>query len=533
MITDKPLHAAASSDTSATGTFALSRLLTAASALTPDAVAVRQCGRVSTWQELADRVARYAAALRNAGIQPGDRVAALAGNSDALYTLLLAIPWAGAILVPLNTRLAGPELAQCLEECAPRLLLTDAAHAARAEELARAGGMERIVRMDLAADDPAGLAGMAAACEPLPDQGRGGEDPAVLCFTGGTTGRAKAVVLTHRSLIAGAQQWHSVARLDRGDSLLIAAPMFHLAALSNCYGALLIGAACEIMERFEAEEALATIARERVSYAVLVPVMIRALIEHPAIGAHDLGCLRRITYGGSPISEPLLRQALAHLPATEFVQIYGQTESGVTTALLPAEHDPAQGHLTSAGRPVAGVELRIAGDGAEAAANGDWGEICVRSPGVAAGYWNRPEETADSFRGGWLHTGDIGFLDAAGYLHVVDRAKDMIISGGENVYSAEVERVLESHPAVTECAVIGQRSERWGEEVCALVRLHSDSGGTTASLEDLEQDLTRHCRESLAAYKCPRSFQFRQQPFPRSATGKILKRALREGERDA
>lgn len=508
--------------------FALSRLLGAACAVTPDAVAVRQAGRATTWKQLADRVARYAGALHAGGIRPDDRVAVLAGNSATGFALMLAVPWAGAVLVPLNTRLAEPELAECLDECAPRLLLTDAVNAPRAAALAAAHGIA-VMRLDTPASDTDGLEGRAAVAAPLPDQGRCGEDAAVLCFTGGTTGRPKAVIMTHRSLIAGCQQWHGVARLEREDCLLIVAPMFHLAALSNCYGALLIGASCEIMDRFDPAEVLATITRERVSYAVLVPVMIRALIDHPAITEHDISCLSRITYGGSPIGERDLRRALEHLPATRFVQIYGQTESGVTTALLAHEHEPSLGKLTSAGRPVAGVELRILSEDGAPVASGDWGEVCVRSPGVAAGYWNRPEATAEAFRDGWLHTGDIGFLDSAGYLHVVDRARDMIISGGENVYSAEVERVLESHPAVAECAVIGQRSERWGEMVSALVRLHQEVEDVP---EDLAQALIEHCRRYLAAYKCPRRIRFHEPPFPRSATGKILKRALREGDPD-
>ncbi|MFW6093676.1 MAG: long-chain-fatty-acid--CoA ligase [Pseudomonadota bacterium] len=504
--------------------YALTRLLTSAMAIRPHAIAVRQGRCATTWKELGERVARFAAALHHLGLERGDRVAVLSANSDDLYALLLAVPWAGGVLVPLNTRLTESELGECLDDCAPRLLLVDGEHRATARALLPGAGFLR----HLLAIEPGDTGGdslteLAERRQPLADQGRGGEDAAVICYTGGTTGRAKGVILTHRSLVSGLLQWQSVARLEASECLLLAAPMFHLAGLSNSYGAMLVGGTAEILDRFDVERVLATIERRRVSYAVLVPAMIRALVTHPAIADHDVTPLRRITYGGSPIAEQDLRLAMTHLPATAFVQIYGQTETGVTTALMPECHDPALAKRHSAGRPVAGVELRIIDPDGNVAPAGGWGEICVRSPGLAPGYWNRPEETAEAFRDGWLHTGDIGYLDDEGFLFVVDRAKDMIISGGENVYSVEVERVLDSHPAVAESAIIGIPSARWGEQVHAVVRL---APGASAAPEAL----IGHCRQQLAGYKCPRSVSFRSELLPRNPIGKILKRKLREAE---
>ncbi len=491
---------------------------------------MRQGARATTWSDLADRVARLAGALRTLGLAPGERVAVLSTNNDAFFALLTAVPWAGGVLVPLNTRLAEPELLACLEDSGSRLLLAEDDHLPLARELAdQASCVERALRLD-ASDHVAGDAANSPAVaarrsSPPADQGRGDEDAAVLCYTGGTTGRPKGVVLTHRSIVTSCLQWQGVARLSADDCLLLVAPMFHLAGLTNSYGAMLVGGTAEILERFDPQQVLETIETRQVSYAVLVPAMIRALVRHPDITRRDVSCLARITYGGSPISESELREALTYLPDTAFVQIYGQTEAGITAALMPEDHVVGRKRLRSAGRPLPGVEVRILDADGDSAPPGTWGEICTRSPGLAQGYWNRPAENAETFRDGWLHTGDIGYLDDEGFLYVVDRAKDMIISGGENVYSVEVEQVLDAHPAVAESAVVAVPSERWGEAVHAVVRLKDGAAASTDAL-------IAHCREHLAGYKCPRGVTFRSTPLPRNPIGKILKRELRRTLRE-
>lgn len=506
----------------ASNPFAVTQLMGAACASNPEAIAVRHNGRTTSWTELSKKVSLWASVLHSLGLNPGDRVAVLAANSDYFFTLLLAIPWAGGTLVPLNTRLANRELSACLQDSESRFILYDKGHEKIASELAtKTPNIQAILSIDADNKTHTSLAFLEQNVEPIPDQGNCGEDIAVLCYTSGTTGQAKGVMLSHRSLVTGALQWQTATQLNASDSLLIVVPLFHLAGLSNSFGALLVAGTAEIVAGFDPAHLAATIEREKISYAVLVPTMIKALVEHPATTTLNLTSLQKITYGGSPISQVNLKKALLRLPTTKFIQIYGQTETGITSALMPEFHHPSSNKLHSAGRPVAAVNLCIMDIDDNVSKSGSWGEICVRSPGLANGYWNRPVESAQTYREGWLHTGDIGYLDEAGFLYIVDRVKDMIISGGENIYSAEVESVLEQHPAVAECAVIGISSERWGETVHAVVCVINNHSTT-------EQALIAYCRQLLAGYKCPSSIQFRKTPLPRNPLGKVLKRDLRE-----
>jgi long-chain acyl-CoA synthetase len=269
---------------------------------------------------------------------------------------------------------------------------------------------------------------------------------------------------------------------------------------------------------------MTTIAAERVNAALLVPTMINMLVNHPALEDHDLACLETVVYGASPMPEQVLRRAMSVLPKTEFVQAYGQTEAGPVLTLLPARDHvldgPGSERVRSAGRPIACVDLEIRDEHDRPLPSGEIGEICARGPNLMSGYRNLPEVTEETLRGGWLHTGDGAYMDERGYVFIVDRLKDVIVSGAENVYSAETENAVHQHPAVAECAVIGVPDEQWGERVHAIVRLKPNESLT-------EDALIEHCHSLIAGYKCPRSVTFREEPLPLSGAGKILKRALR------
>lgn len=495
----------------------ISRMLEAAARDQAEAIAVNSEGAELSWQTLSLTVRQMAGALAEAGVAAGDRVAVMAPNSATMFALLAAIPWAGAIFVPLNLRLSVRELVDTVQDTDAKLMLVADPLAETGQQVAEAVGAD--TRMLTFSE----LERAAVVAPALPDQGRANDDIAVLCYTGGTTGRAKGVMLSHRGIVTSCLQQSAVLQLGRDDRVLLVAPLFHLAGLMNAYGVYMSRGRAVLASAFDPDQVLETISREGVSYTVMVPAMIDALTRTSAIEGADLKSLKKISYGGAPMAAASLKRALDCFPTTQFVQVYGQTESSLSTALLPEYHKPEGAHLGSAGRAIAGVDLRI--EGAEGKP-GVLGEICLRSPSLASGYWQRPEETAETFRDGWLHTGDIGYLDTGGFLYVVDRLKDMIISGGENVYSVEVENILADHQDIHECAVIGVPSEQWGESVHAVVALMAGSVAT-------EADIIEHCRANLAAFKCPRSVTFTTEPLPRTAIGKVAKRVLRESLAEA
>ncbi len=480
-----------------------------------------------TWGETNDVVRRIAGALCSIGIASGDRVAILAANSDSYFQWLFAIPWAGGVVVPINTRLSADEIVHCLNDSGSRFLVVDHAFLGAAQDIrGRLQTVEHLVCFGCtpAPEGYASLERLMAQCQPAVDAGRGGNDLVALYYTGGTTGRSKGVMLTHEGMIINTLQWALEIGVSRGDLLLIVAPMFHLVGGLNSVAAAVLAAGVCVVARFDVRNLLHTIASQKATKVALVPTMINALVSHPDMSAFDLSSLRRISYGGSPISESLLRRTLQALPHVRLYQVYGQTEGGPNISILkPEDHNLAEdayGRLASAGQPIVGTEVVILDENDAMLSSGRVGEICVRGLTISPGYWNLPEVTAHAQRGGWLHTGDAGYLDEAGFLFIVDRVKDMIITGGENVYSQEVENVLYDHPAVAECAVFGIPDERWGERVHAVVRVRE---GHSACREDL----IAHCRQHLAAYKCIRSVDFRTEPFPLSGANKILKRELR------
>ncbi|MFE9692754.1 long-chain fatty acid--CoA ligase [Micromonospora sp. NPDC005806] len=485
------------------------------------------CGdRVRSARESVDRVARLAAGLVALGVARGDRVALLGANSDRYHECLLAAPWADAVVMPINSRWVAAEIGFALRDAAPAVLILDEQFAPMIATLREHAPLSAVVVMGDGAA-PAGAVAYERLIEEhpaMPDSRRGGDDLFGIFYTGGTTGWPKGVMLTHANLAASALGSLATGEFGTpGGRLLHAAPMFHLADLATWTAALITGGTHVIIPGFTPGAVLAAIEQHRVTDVLLVPTMIQLLVGFPDVARFDVTSLRRLIYGGSPMPEALSLRARAMFPQAGFVQAYGMTElAPVATLLLPADHDDP-GLARSGGRAAPHAEVRIVDTAGAEVRRGVVGEIVARGDHVMPGYWRRPEETAACLVDGWLHTGDAGFMDERGYVFVVDRIKDMIITGDENVYSTEVERALASHPAVAMCAVIGLPDERWGERVHAVVVLRAEATATTDELRD-------HCRGQLAGYKIPRSVEF-VDVLPVSAAGKVLKRELREQRR--
>lgn len=475
--------------------------------------------RQRTWPQVADDIARVAGGLRVMGVATGDRVALLSFNSDRFYTSFFAIPWAGAIVVPVNFRLTTEEMVQLLNDAEPTVLLVDGHFSERIDALRGAVPSLRCVVQILGEQGAADThIDSLLLGEPIPDAGRCDDDLAALYYTGGTTGRSKGVMLSHRNLVQNALQNLAMLGYAQGDSVLHVAPLFHIGASVNAINFSALAGRHYFLPAFDADAVLTLLASQRIARVFLVPTMINMVLNHPRVVAFDLSQLRTIVYGASPMPEAVIERARSLWPHVKFVQAYGQTEASPCLTLLL--HDQHQTHLRSAGQPMIGIELAILGANDEPLPPFETGEIGARGPNVMQGYWRNEAATAETMRNGWLHTGDVGYLDDDGFLFIVDRVKDMIVSGGENVYSTEVEGALYRHAAVLECAVVGIPSDAWGEQVHAIVRLREGHAVT-------EAELIAHCKALIASYKSPRSIEWRTEPLPLTAAGKILKRDLR------
>lgn len=494
----------------------------------PDHIAVRFGDRSQTFRQFADRVARLAGALQALGMRHGDRVAILALNSDRYLEYQMAVPWGGGVLCPCNIRWSAAEILYSLNDSGAAFLLVDEAFRPLVETIRRDAGALREVIYCGDAEVPAGMhdyEALPAGAEPVPDAVRRDDDLAGIFYTGGTTGFPKGVMLSHTNLCSSGLAMHSEGVASPGGTYLHAAPMFHLADIGVAVPHWMEGNTHVVIPAFSPEGVLDALERDRVTHVLLVPTMIQMLVDHPAMKKpRDLSALQTVLYGASPISEAVLDRAMAALPGVGFLQAYGMTElSPLATILPPLYHTPQARHLgkvRSAGRASFCTEVRIADTEGREVARGTVGEVIVRGPNVMQGYWNQPEQTAAALRDGWMHTGDGGYMDQDGFLFVVDRMKDMIITGGENVYSVEVENALAQHPAVMACAVIGIPSAEWGEAVHAVVVRNPDVAVST-------EELIAHCKTFIAGYKCPRSVDFRDA-LPMSGAGKVLKTELRK-----
>ena len=490
----------------------------------PERPATIDGARERTFAEHVDRVARLASGLQALGVAAGDRVAMCGLNSDHYLEYLMAVPWADAILVPVNTRWSVPEIAESIIDSGTRVLLVDDAFIAAAVELeGRCPELRRIVHVGRSdrPDHWVDVDELIDGTAPAVDARRGGDAPAAVFYTGGTTGRAKGVVLSHANLATSALGCAATGFwATPGGRFLHSAPMFHLADLCLWAAHSLGGSTHVIVPGFDPERVLQAVESHRVTDLFLVPTMIQMLIDHPRFGEHDLSSLRRFCYGASPISPQVLDRTLRLLPEVELAQAYGMTElSPVATLLGPDEHRGDTPQRYSAGRAAPHSEIRVVDPDGRDLPTGEIGEIISRGGHVMLGYWNHPDATAEAVRDGWMHTGDAGHLDDEGYLFVVDRIKDMIVSGGENVYSAEVERALARHPSVATSAVIGLPDETYGERVHAVVVPRT---GHRPGIDELRS----HVKSLIAGYKAPRSVEL-VDALPLSGAGKVLKRDLR------
>lgn len=481
-----------------------------------DRVCVREGGRQRTFTETSDRAGRLAAALVGRGLGPGDRLALLALNELEYTEIQVACQRAGITLVPLNFRLALPELVYLIADARPAALVHGPGFADHAAALGVAPTFHLGAEGHGEPYEELLASGSSAPIPPTP------VDPAAACmilYTSGTTGRPKGAVLSNLALWARMTSFGIDIGQPPGAVFLQCLPLFHIASnlgYSFTYG----GGTNVFVQQFSPEAVFEHLRTDRPSHVLLVPTMITMLLDHPDIGDADFSSVDTVMYGASTIAPTTLARAIETM-GCRFVQQYGMTETGGCSVLRPDDHDPARHpeRLASAGTDGLGFETRVVDIADVELPAGQVGEIVVRGPAVMTGYWNNEAATAEALRGGWMHTGDAGYRDAAGYLYITDRIKDMIITGGENVYPREVEDVLYAHDAVLEAAVIGVPDDRWGERVHAVVVCRP---GRTAT----ERELLEHCRANLAGYKTPRSLAF-ADAFPKNATGKILKTELR------
>ena len=479
--------------------------------------------RTTTYAEHGDRVLRLTHALRHQlGVQPGDRFAVLALNSHAYEELWHAGLLGAGIINPLNLRFAPPELVHVLADSATRVVFVDAFFAGVIDQVRVAAGIETVVLIG-EGEAPHDLRYeplLAAAQAVVPEEPEE-TDPAVLMYTGGTTGLPKGVLLDQRSLMLTLYHIQMSLRLDDSDIFLAQVPMFHAASMGAVLAAPIAGGRLVTVPFFDPPTVLTVAEQHGATNTLMVPTMIAMLFAHPDYRPERLGSLLKLTYGASPMPRPVLDRLRADLPQVALYQGYGMTDSAaLVCVLLPEDHDRGGAVLASAGRPVPGTTLSIQNEEGKELAVGEVGEVCARGGQFMTGYWRKPEETAEAFRGGWYHSGDAGRLDAEGYLYLVDRVKDMIVTGGENVYSTEVEQALLSHAAVAQVAVIGIPDDVWGEAVHAVVVLRPDQTAT-------ESELIEHARGLIGGYKVPKSVAFRADPLPLSGAMKVLKRELR------
>ena len=492
----------------------------------PERIATIFRGRRRSFREFGERVARLAAALRGVGMAEGDRVSMLALNSDRYLEYMQGVWWGGGVLNPVNIRWSVPEVVYSLDDCDTGILLVDQNFLPMVEGIRKSAKREPVLIYAGDGPAPAGMLSYEAllqAAEPMADAGRGGNDLACVMYTGGTTGFPKGVMQSHMNIWSACiQRMAEIPPLRDGKALHVA-PMFHMAGLARAMVQFIAGEPHVIVPGFEAQEVLDTLEREAVAETLLVPTMIMALLAHPDFPRRDLRTWKRLVYGASPSAGTMIEHVLASLPHLELSHSYGLTEAcPIISSNGPENHTAearALGLTRSVGRAGLGVTVKIVDPDGNEVPRGMVGEVIARGPNMMLGYWNKPEETANALRDGWLHTGDGAYMDDHGYIYIVDRLKDMIVTGGENVYSAEVENAIARHPAVAMCAVIGVPHAQWGEAVHAVVV--TKPGATLA-----EGELQAHCREWIATYKCPKTVEFREA-LPLSGAGKILKRDLR------
>jgi len=471
----------------------------------PERAALVVEGAALSFRQLHERVRNIAAALAGQGFAAGDRLALLLPNGPEYIELVYACGWLGVTAVPINTRLSSAEIDRVLVDANPRGLIR---HSSLPKPTAQ-------LPWQLLLDEKP-FEGRNESCpEPVYDP----EAILALIYTSGTTGRPKGVMVTHANIRANLDHFSYWMRYREGGVYLHAAPIFHIADFPAMFAAPAFGACQVTIPKFSPQGFCELVQRERVTHTVLVPTMLNLLAQVPETKPYDLSSLEVLAYGGSPMAPELVHRTRKFLPNVKLLQCYGLSETGFLTGL--EDHDHVESRLLSCGRPCPGIDLRVADESGKEVEVGRHGELVARGANVMRGYWNDREDTALAFRNGMLRTGDIGYQDSDGYFYILDRLKDMIVTGGENVYSGEVEAVIYKLAAVREAAVFGIPDPQWGELVMACVVLKPGMALST-------KDLTSHCRQFLANYKIPRRVEFLDAELPKSGSGKILKRVLRE-----
>ena len=500
--------------------------LSHAAAAYPSRTAFSFEGRATDFATFDRHTDQVAQALLAAGAKPNDRIAYIGKNSDLFFELLFGALKAGVVMVPVNWRLAAPEIAVIVDDSQARLIFVGPEfHAAAQAELPAMPGVATVIATEGGHIEwPAYEAWRDAHPAKKVTYEALLHDVAVQLYTSGTTGRPKGVMLSHNNFIhsiyANQNSPQSWAQWRDGDSSIQAMPVSHISGTG--WGIITVhhAATCHIQRQFDIDMTIDMILHDRINKIFLVPAAMQALVRHPRAKNADFSCIREMGYGASPIPLALLRECMDVL-GCGFVQFYGMTETtGTIVALPPEDHSPeGSPRMRAAGKPLPWVDIRVVDADGNNVPTGQVGEIVTRSAANMLGYWNRPDETARTIRDGWLHTGDAGYLDADGYVFIHDRVKDMIISGGENVYPAEVESALSDHPAIAEIAIIGVPDEKWGESVKAVIVLRPNASLT-------EDELIAWSRQRIAGFKTPRSVNF-VDALPRNASGKLLKRELR------
>ena len=485
-----------------------------------------------TFADHIDRVLRLANAMQNElGMAPGDRFAVLATNGHEFIELYHAAMFGAGVINPLNIRLTAAELGYVLEDSGSRVVFTTPWFVPVIDQVCTEGGVtiDKLVIIGGMPDDGiTGRDGHTVGYEELLSAGEAvmpsepdEDDVAVLMYTGGTTGLPKGALLQQRAEMLN--MYHVLFEIGLCDErrFLFQAPMFHAAVVAGILGIPASGATSVTIPLFDPQLVLRVVEEQEIDTTMMVPIMMSMLERAEGFSVERLRSLRQLVYGASPISPDLIARWLQRLPDTDFIQGYGMTEAAsVLTFLSAADHRRDEGRLDAAGRPAYGVELRITDALGVPLPQGEVGEVCARGGNLMLEYWNKPEETEAVFRDGWYRTGDMGFLSSEGLLHLTDRIKDMIVTGGENVYSTEVEKAIATHPAVQEVAVIGVPSDAWGEAVLAIIVLRKGMMATA-------DELIAYARTFLAGFKVPKLVEFRDGPLPMSGAFKPLKRELR------
>ncbi len=497
----------------------------------PDKPAVSFEGKTQSWLETFNRSRAAATLLKASGVQKGDCVAYLGFNSNVCFESYYSPALIGAILVPLNYRLSLREMIECVEDSTARILIVDSHFVEQAQEIQQS--CARIQAIVYAGSNTlpenmisyeqllAELIATNAYCEISPGQD---DDTVLIFYTGGTTGRSKGVVLSNKNLQSNTDCSIPLYRMQEGWNFIVLGPLFHLAAGARVFTCTVLGGHSVILPKFDVAAVLETIQNYKINSVTLVPTMLQMILDDPAFTSYDLSSLNMLAYGAAPMSFSLISRVIQAFPGAEIFQTYGMTEASPILTCLDSQYhvlDSGNSKLGSVGKAASHVELKIVDDKGDELPAGETGEIIARGENIMQGYWRLPEQTAEALKDGWYHTGDAGYLDTEDFLFLEGRVKDMIVSGGENIYPIEVENILSNHAAVNQCAVIGIPDEIWGEAVHAVVVLKENQQAN-------ETELIAFCKQYIASYKCPVSVTLRDQPMPLSPINKILKTELRK-----